>query len=199
MIAVIALRFAGPGARLGARPGGVPHVVPAGPTTPTGRFLPRAVRPVCRARTRRLSVVPVDTTTGLHRVCARCAVSLRKGKAREAAHLTTRSAYRARFAGVTGRQLVAALNDATTETDVDEAAHLTLLLYGVAGCRQPDPRTGRSLHDHVTRTRRRFLPADDRLAELRADAEHQRRARRQEIHEDREARIARLGIRNAKP
>lgn len=196
MIAAIALRLAGPGAVLASRPTGVPHVY-VGPLTRSGRSLPRASRPVCRARTRRLTVLVLDgVATG--RVCARCAVCLLSRGGRQTAP-TDRRDWQTRFAGITGEQLVAALDDARTPAEADVAAWASLLVYGVAGCRRPHPTTGVSLHDHVTRTRRRFLtddPTATRLGDAVADAHHRRRAERQAAREDRDARIARIGIRN---
>ncbi|HET6917335.1 MAG TPA: hypothetical protein VFH56_14675, partial [Acidimicrobiales bacterium] len=75
-----ALRLAGPGSHLAARPHGVLHVVPAGPLTPSGRFIPRSSRTVCRARHRRLTVVehpPVlDDGQPGRRLCALCSARL---------------------------------------------------------------------------------------------------------------------------
>lgn len=196
MIAAIALRYAGPTAVLAARPAGVLHVY-TGPLTPSGRFIPRVARTVCRARTRRLTVT-TDASSLLRRVCIRCATSLRAAKPRDR-QLATRAGYKTRFHGLTGHQLVAALADAHTPIDVTEAAHLTLLLFDHTGCRRPDPQTGQSLHDHVADARRRFqtTSAMARLDEHREAASHRRRADQQAAREERDNRIHRIGFRNA--
>jgi hypothetical protein len=198
VIAVVALRYADPGARLAARPRGVPHVVPAGPDTPSGRYVPRATRPLCRAHTRRLTVLPPGGCETA-RVCARCAASL-TSPTRVAAP-RTRDDYRARFTGLTGRHLTAAVTDARTAVEVDQAAHLTLLLYGVVGCRKPDPATGRSLHDHVHDARSRLVDDTTRAARKArtghaADATRRHKA---ELWDAREQRAAQIGINNARP
>lgn len=200
MIAAVALRYAGPGAHLAARPTGVTHVY-VGPLTRSGKSLPRASRPVCRAHTRRLTVVTYSDRVGLHRVCARCAACLVTDRARRAA-LRTRRQYRTRFAGLTGRQLVAALEDARTTVEVDQVAHLTLVLFDHTGCRRPDPATGRSLHDHVTAARARFQTASVIGADFHthaAEVSARRRAEWQALRAGRDARIARVGIRNVAP
>jgi hypothetical protein len=79
-----ALKVAGPGSVLAARPAGVAHVY-TGPLTPSGRFIPRTGQTVCRARTRRLHVVAIpprwssllpEAADQLPRLCARCSTCL---------------------------------------------------------------------------------------------------------------------------
>lgn len=219
MIPETALAIAGDHAHLVARPSGVTHVY-AGPLTPSGRFAPRAARPVCRTHTRQLHVLPsLERRSSLdaraanrHRLCVRCTARLDRDRDRSRRATKTpcsRAAALELYAG-TGREDVAfALNLAASPAEVDAAAWLSLLLFGVAGCRVPFTARGRtwaSLHDLVCRARtrvdgypeevRRRAEAHDRLS---LDARDQRIRDAREVRQDRERRIERLGINNAEP
>lgn len=79
MTARISLAVARMHGVLVARPSSPVFHVYAGPLTQSGRFVPRASRPVCGARTRRLVVVEragACLDTGGRRVCERCSVRL---------------------------------------------------------------------------------------------------------------------------
>lgn len=209
MIAETALRLAGPGALLVSRPTGVVHVY-TGPLTPSGRFIPLACRTVCRARTRRLSVIPSQRSS-LHaeptrRLCARCSARLEASPvaARRAGPLTTRDQVLAAHTTTTAVQLVHEAELAETPEQLDHVAHVSLALFGHLGCTTTEvPRGGRrTLHEHVTFHRRRLdpRPEEQRDATLRAlqeSATARRKADRQETWRNREERIARLGITNA--
>lgn len=197
-----ALTLAGPDAVLVSRPRGVPHVY-VGPLTPSGRLVPRAGRAVCRARTRRLTVLPSERRSSLDpcgpsRVCARCSACLsRDGQAEP---LTSRAAYLEEHSGATKADVAFALELATTVAEVDAAAHLSLVLFGVAGCNDGFAEHGRtwlSLHQLVVAARGRvgggFVDAFSRKVaqrqdELLADALEQRTRERREVWLERQAR-----------
>lgn len=178
MIVETALVAAGPGSCLVGRPrSGVAHVY-TGRLSRTGRHVPPAGRPVCGARTRRLSLVTLppgwSTLSAVplsRRLCARCSVclSLRRASLSAATGspaggpsttpLPTRDQYAAQLGHLTRVDLWLALAFATTPAEVDVAAHASLLLFGHQACakpvRLPSGRWARSLHDQVTDTRRR--------------------------------------------
>lgn len=179
MIVESALVAAGGASYLVGRPrSGVTHVY-AGPLTRTGRFVPRAGRPVCGARTRRLSVVtPPPGWSSLsaepwsRRLCTRCSVCLQArrfvprrvstpqaGRPSTTRPLPTREEVRAQLQHLTRVDLWLALEFATTPDEVDVAAHASLLLFGHPACtkpvRLPSGRWARSLHAQVAETRRR--------------------------------------------
>lgn len=214
MIAAKALRLAGPGARLVARPGrDVAHVY-TGPLTPSGRFVPRSARTVCRAHTRRLSVLeqpsPCSMTgSGVGRVCARCsACLLRSPRAVRQAEPHTAAGFRAMYADLDQADVAAALLMATTPAEADAAAHLSLALFGVADTLHLVTARGRTWPPlaqlvHQARERVHGFPESLYVARDRADAQTAAArevgiARAKEIRADREARIERLGFTNAK-
>lgn len=207
-----ALALAGPDAVLASRPRGVPHVY-VGPLTPSGRQVPRAGRTVCRARTRRLTVIPSERRSSLDpcgpsRVCARCSACLsRDGQAEP---LTSRAAYLEEYSGATKADVAFALELAATVAEVDAAAHLSLVLFGVAGCNDGFTEHGRdwvSLHQLVFRHRGRVgafntpeaIAAADRDRIASENAAQQRASERKQMWREREDRIARLGFNNAVP
>ena len=206
MTPALALRTAGADAHLVARPRGVLHVARTSSLTPSGRFIPRSVRTVCRARTGRLHVVDlarvVSAATGDPqpvRLCARCSARLtRPGSRVGRAEFPTRIGVRDRYVGLDLAVLADDLAAARTEVDVDQVAHVALVLYGVPGCG--------GLLSHVTRHRRRVHETTAREAAVRHDIDMarvaaigRRKADRAEVHRLREDRIAAIGINNAKP
>lgn len=218
MYAERALRIAGPSAVLVARPGSHVMHVYAGPLTPSGRFVPRSGRTACRAHTSRLSVLNPSAASSLaptgRRMCARCSARLAgpvpstgaltpsKGRA-EQQHLS-REQLRARYVDVTPADLVRWLTAAATEDDVDEAAHVSLLLFGPAGCQTttaaaPDGQV-LTLHGAVHAHRRRVQGHPDPFPNLvisSAEYLERRRAIRAEHRQERDERIRRLGFTNA--
>lgn len=214
MIVETALRIAGTGSHLVhvARPTGVLHIY-TGRLTPSGRYVPRTGRTACRAHTRRLSVAMrrgsslAGETEGARRLCARCSACLATTAAEtRQAEPTTRHECRARFAGTTPADVALALEFSTTAAEVDAAAHLSLVLFGHAGCTTPvhlpDGRTLPPLHQLVKRHRGRFVErsaADVAFDELVRSGYAQRKAERIQAKHEREARIQRLGMNNAKP
>lgn len=193
-----ALRLAGPGSTLVARPAGVAHIY-TGPLTRSGRSVPRDHRTVCRVHSRRLSVLPVsEDGVGLgKRLCARCSGCLTRVGHPEP---TTRDGYRTRYAHLTPWDLVVEARAATNEAELDEVAHLSLVLFGHPGCTQPitrpDGAESNPLHVHVAwhRQRVRGFPRRE-LEQQRAAASYEiTRQRRREQRQAREERIARLGF-----
>lgn len=217
MIAEQALTLAGDGAHLVARPGGPLHVY-TGPLTPSGRCVPRAARPACRARTRRLYVVTPPSSSlcpgfVVRRLCARCSAHLSSGQVGRA-HPTTRGGWRDLLAGVTAEDLAFALLLAVSPAEVDAAAHACLLLHGVAGCRAPvrrrDGTVWPSLEQltHEARTRVVGFPAETyeagtRLRQVLEDglaaAARNEQGYIDDARSDRERRIAAVGFDRAVP
>jgi len=210
-----ALRLAGDHAHLVHRPTGRLHVY-TGPLTPSGRYVPRSARTVCRARTRRLEVAThrvssLNLDATLPGLCRRCSARLESSASRAEQRHTpnTRAEFLAAYRDLDAADLAFALTMATTPAEVDAAAHLTLALFDVAGTLAgftDHGRNWRPLHAHVVdaRTRVHGYPDSHYRAMERADAQtaaarDQAVARRREIHADNEARIARLGIATAKP
>lgn len=201
MIHEKALALAGVDAHLVARPRGVLHVY-TGPITACAH-VPRARRPLCRARTRQLTVVkeplssltPGCSSSTARRLCARCATRLTRDGGR-AAHrpLRSRRDYLAAHARTTAHDLVFALKAAETPAEVDAAAHLTLALFDVPKAAVPHPATGRSLTDEVRAARTRVhgwpesvYTAAERLNDLSVAAADARRARAKEARDDKAA------------
>jgi hypothetical protein len=216
MILEKALTLAGDNAHVVARPTGRLHLY-TGPLTRSGRFIPRGARAVCRTRTRRLEVVDdartpsslsLETPSRGRLLCARCSARLASRRA-EQHPPTTRAAFLAAFRDLTKADVAVALELATTPAEVDAAAHLSLVLFDVAGTLQPFTEHRRqwpALQQLVHRSRVRVhgFPESHYVARERADAQTAAArelaiARRREAKAEREARIARLGVTNAQP
>lgn len=214
MIVEQALRLAGDAAHMVARPGGRAHVY-TGPLTRSGRYVPRSARALCRAHTRRLEVLDgqpqmsstLDPREPSPRVCARCSARLAlRSRGRAEQQPTTRSGFLGRYADLTKADVAFALELARTPAEVDAAAHLSLVLFDVAGTVVPFTARGRGwppLHDLVVTARGRVagFPSREgereRLDAISAAAQARRQAERAEVYADRESRIARLGFTNA--
>lgn len=194
---------------LAARPTGVLHAY-VGPLTPSGRFIPRAARPACGARTRALGVVPLSEVRR-RRVCARCTARLACGPhtAGEAGN-HSRAELAAAYDGVTAFDLAVDAYRAETAADVDRVEWLALLLVGLHDAKtqpvvSPDGKTTGPLDQHIAKARRRLGITRDVLSpEARAVAvenellaRHRAKERRGEAWRDREALIERLGFVNA--
>lgn len=173
-----------------ARPrSGVFHVY-AGPLTPSGRYIPHAARTVCRAYTRRLSVLERDGSVldlDGRRMCARCRVRLVL-RARRTPQPIRREACEEFYAGLTLADIVVAT--ALTET-VDETHRVSFALglrFPPPPLRRPDPVTDRDIfrgalfdvHAALLR-RRRHLVA---LARTPEEIEAARRQREIEAEDD---------------
>jgi hypothetical protein len=194
-----ALALAGANAHLVARPRGVLHVY-TGRLTPKAH-VPRAARPMCRVQTRQLTVVqvPSSLTTGCdgstpRRLCARCTACLTRDSRQAVHHPRTRRDYRAVHAATTAHDLVFALRTAETPAEVDAAAHLTLVLFGVPKAAIPNPTTGLSMTDEVRAARTRVhgwpesvYAAAQRFDDLSLAASAARKAQRKAIWEERHA------------
>jgi uncharacterized protein (DUF433 family) len=201
LIVETALKAAGPGSVLAARPAGVTHVY-VGPLTPSGRFIPRNRRAVCRAHTRRLGVTDPPRSS-LHpdgagvRLCARCSACLTRRRmprgdvVGQVEQLLTRDDYRVRYGHLTETDLYLAAHTAETADELDVVGHLSLLLLGHRGCdvmvRRPDGSLGSSLHAVISHRRKQLIPQvrpdlmqlrrellDNRRADVRAAREHAR-------------------------
>lgn len=187
MIVETALALAGSGSVLAARPTGVAHVVAPGPLTPGGGFIPRARRPVCRARTRRLTVLDLPArwsslhpTSALPRLCARCSARLDRSRGNprpgtgaptcRAEHrpLITVNDYRAAHADTTDADLHFAALCAETPDELTAVAHASLVVLGHRGCTRPvslpGGRIGKPLHQLLT-TLRRLIDPDPQTTE----------------------------------
>ena len=167
MIHEKALALAGDNAHLVARPRGVLHVY-TGRLTPRAH-VPRAARPMCRARTRQLAVVQVcsslaavGTSSTARRLCARCTACLTRDSRQTVHQLRTRLEYQAAHRRTTAHDVVFALRAAETPDEVDAAAHLTLVLFDYRATTVPNPATGRSLLDEVQAARTRVQRASVR-------------------------------------
>jgi hypothetical protein len=196
-----ALAIAGPDAHLVARPAGVLHVY-NGPLTRCAH-VPRAARPLCRARTRQLtadrdlspSITPLTATPAscrTRRLCARCTARLTRDGGRAVPTLRSRRDYLAAHSRTTAHDLVFALKAAETPAEVDAVAHLTLALFDVPKAGIPHPTTGRSLTDEVIAARTRVhgwpesvYAAVQRFDDLSMAASEARKARGKEIREER--------------
>lgn len=201
MTPAAALVTAGRGAVLVHRPTGVLHVY-TGPLTRTGAAVPRRHRAVCRTRTRRLTVAPIPSD-GRHqvraRLCAHCSARLHQGGRAEP--LRTRLDVATRHAGLDEAHLIRALAAAVTPADVALVGQVALTVLS-------RPARGRngvptSFAVAMGRARVRVADAPDptgaRLAELRPLVDARRRAENAEAWAERENRIRRIGITNAKP
>lgn len=213
MIPTAALAAAGTDSLLVARPRGVAHVY-VGPLTPAG-YVPRTRRTVCRAHTRRLAPIPLERCSSLdpasseHRLCARCSARLATQRARRAEPTpVTRDQYRARYAGLTRRDLWAQTLMAESLEEINAVAHASLLVLGHPACEQRLPvvhaetRGDLTLTRLIGRTRERLADYPNRargeaLKALIESGYAQDKAERIAIHKDREERIARLGFINA--
>lgn len=214
MIVETALKLAGPGAHLVARPRGRVHVY-TGSLTRSGRSVPGTARALCRTRTRRLEVVASLRPSSLDLdaptwgvLCGRCSARLAPLQSR-AEQPTTRAGFLATYADTTATDLAIALQLAQTPAEVDAAAHLSLVLFDVAGTLQPVTDRGRAwpaLHHlvHDARTRVHGFPESlyrdrERDAVVSAAAREAGAARRKEARADREARVNRLGFAHTHP
>lgn len=212
MIAEAALATAGPDSCLVGRPTtDVAHVY-VGPLTPSG-FVPRRSRPVCRARTRRLAVLPERQTSlvcdaSTRRVCARCSACLARRRAGQAEPpCTTRAEFSLRYAGLTRRDLWAQAVMAETLEEINAVAHLSLVVLGHHACQQPLPVSHEEHHagslTELIGRRREHLAGfpnrhrSDALQALIETGYAQAKAERKAAWQDREDRIRRLGFINA--
>lgn len=216
MIHEKALALAGPGALLVARPAGVAHVY-TGPLTPSGRYAAAAGQTVCRARTRRLTVLPerpsslAPRETGSPRLCARCSARLASCKGVNARRAEPpcihRSHYRRRYAALTLRDLWAQAVMAETLDELEAVAHLSLVLHGHAACDRPMPVSHEGYHaasftELLGNLRERLAgyPNAHLGEEFRALVESsyaQAKAERHAAWQEREAAIRHLGFVNA--
>lgn len=210
-----ALKLAGPGAAIVARPSGVQHVY-VGPLTQSGRFVPSTGRPLCRTHTRRLNVLE---RSGMKRsmtapseaadrtVCVRCSARLPTSLPGGRAELTTRDEFLRAHAHTSKADLAFALYMAETPAEVDAVGHLTLLRFGNDGCRREFTEHGRtwpSLNTLVMGARNKVRGYDEahyrfkeHAAVIAEDVRQRRIAQRRQARKEREARIERIGFINA--
>jgi len=117
--------------------------------------------------------------------------------------------YQALYAGTSKADLAFALELATTPAEVDQAAHIGLVMFDVAGTMRPFDEHGRtwpSLHHCVMRARHRvdgFAPqaraTSERLNALSEEARDRAARQRAADRRERDARIERIGFTNAYP
>lgn len=210
MIVETALQRGGPHAVIVRRPRGVLHVADGRFLTRSGQAVPASLRPECGAATRRLRVVDLDgwdsLKAGNPRMCRRCTRSIAAQTRDWDRPLWNRDEYRRAYAATTPLQLAHELEAAESLEEVTAAAHVALVLFGHRGCvttRVTRPYGSPSLHELIARRRIHFN-SDSLLERQRAQAMadaavmERRKADRIAGREEREARIARVGIVNAK-
>jgi hypothetical protein len=219
-----ALKVAGPGSVLAARPAGVAHVY-TGPLTPSGRFIPRTGQTVCRARTRRLHVVAIpprwssllpEAADQLPRLCARCSTCLAACRDRRDPRGTTapdgpsrqveqpsRQAYRDTFAHLGLVELLAGAVVADCRDELAVVGHLALLLHGWRACQDPIPAPGGrvlpSLHQVLAHQRSVLAPDAFAIANHTRAAEYAEKARGRRAAQNQAARDAAQRLRGLNP
>lgn len=162
------------GEYLAARPHGRVHVY-VGPLTPSGRFIPSKRPTVCRARTRRLTVVERLTESfdlRGRRVCARCLTKLEQ----RVGLLVSRDDWAAAFGHLTVEDLMLAAKWTRTVDECHQVGFLSSVVLG-PGATKPV--------DSVLNKRRRELAN----RELTPDEREARKQERKEQAEE-DARIA---------
>lgn len=157
------------GGHLVGRPSGVAHIY-SGPLTPSGRFVPSKAATVCRAATRRLTVLEGAAALGPgRRVCRRCQVLLPPALGVETGkQLATRDEWAAAYAHLTISDLVLAAAWCRTVEETHQVGYVTTLVHGPQPFRQPAVGAeGRDLFDLHARVlfRRRQLVAAARTPE----------------------------------
>lgn len=205
------LRAAGESAQLVARPRGVAHVY-VGPLTPSGRYVPRTGRTVCRARTRRLSVLestPVALDPTGKPACRLCTARLAHVPRQGEAGPTSRDQVLTAYDGITAFDLAIDAFMAETPAEVERLEWLALLLVGFPACHRtpvvsPAGKVSDPLDHHIRRARTRVGATRDHLGVLRAAADDNHeaavaaaKAARHDAWKDRDDRITRLGFVNA--
>lgn len=181
----------------------VAHVY-VGPLTRAGCGVPRRGRPVCGARTRRLTVCP-PVVSSARRVCARCSARLVRQTLGRAEHTpATREGCRARWAHLTSWDFTVLAWVARDVATVERLEWLTLLIVGWPACARvdvtaPSGRTLPPVDVHVARGRTRVGAGhvsryDERRADQAATAEAAAREARDLTRAAREAAIERHGF-----
>jgi hypothetical protein len=170
-----------------ARPRGVVHVAVA-PVTPSGRFIPRTARTVCRTHTRRLGVVPRARAVDVfrcRRVCVRCIKALLERAPGVDGRPLPRDVEAQLYSFLTIPNLRAVLRSCTTSDETHLVGRLALMLFGPKPMTPPARRSqGQAavadLHDEIHRVRARLVAAE-RTPEEREAA---RQRRETETHND---------------
>lgn len=135
MITTTALHIAGHGSHVVGRPSGVAHVY-VGPLTPSGRWVPRSGRAVCKTRTRRLAVLERDGSPldpAARRLCGRCSACLSPRRQVEQLPVT-REEWLARFGSLSPFDLAVDAFMAETVEEIQRLEFLALLLVGYPAC-----------------------------------------------------------------
>lgn len=181
------------GARLVARPrSSVLHVY-RGPLTPSGRWVPRAGRTVCGARTRRLSVLErasLALDSGDRRVCLRCEAAMPDAMGRAmTVDVESRDAMAAAYDGLTPALLRWAGSRCVTSSESHQIGRVASIVLSEKPANAPALRSPAqvdlaAMWDTIY-ARRRRLEDDERSPE-----EREGRARAVEADRDRDARIA---------
>lgn len=169
------------GAHLVGRPTGVAHIY-QGALTPSGRYVPSKAATVCRAATRRLTVLEGAAALGPgRRVCRRCQVLLPPSLGVETGkQLTTRDEWSAAYAHLTVGDLVLAAAWCRTVEETHQVGYVTTLVHGPQPFRQPavgaEGRALFDLHSRVLFRRRQLVAAartPEEIEEARRRAEDQ--------------------------
>lgn len=161
------------------RPGSDVFHVYAGPLTPSGRFVPRAARTVCTARTRRLSVLErVGAVLDLagRRVCGRCSARLSAFARRAEQPPVNRDLEAAYWQGVGLGDLVVALALTTTTAEAYTVSRVARMVAdaqpGVPGVREAYRALDQKINRRLDRLRAAELSPEEReAAAARREAE----------------------------
>ena len=172
----LALEVAAVHGRLVGRPHSPVLHVYVGPTTPSGQFVPRSCRTVCRTRTRRLKVLP-RTGSRLdlagRRVCGRCSACL-LSPGRQAGQPISRDQWLAAYRHVTLADLATATALATTSDETHRVGFIAGLVHGPSPVRRPRDLTKLQarfdLEQEILRRRRHLRTAERTPEEIAADA-----------------------------
>lgn len=160
------------GAMLATRPRSqVVHLVPPGPLTPSGRFLPRAARTVCRGRTGRLHLLPADVSgvgRAGRRFCRRCTAVLPTSLGTTVSTIHTRDAIETAFAHLQLPDLVVANAWARTVAESYQVGTVASVVLGPAPFRRP---TAEGAARQRWQLERSILARRDRLRQAERTAE----------------------------
>ncbi len=157
-----------------ARPHGVVHVS-TDPLTPSGRYLTSGGRTVCRARTRRLAVLPRGEAARIfqeRRVCARCIAHFADVPGVNG-HSLPRDVEKDTFGHLTIANLRTVLRSCTIADQTHHVGRLALMLFGPEPLAPKTRRTPAQqelvdLHAEIRAVRHRLVAAE-RTEEERAD------------------------------
>lgn len=181
------------GAHLTYRPGSRVLHVYRGPLTRSGRWVPRAGRTVCGARTRQLSVLErasLALDSGDRRVCLRCEAAMPDAMGRAVTvDVGSRDAMKAAYDGLTPALLRWAGARCLTSSESHQIGRVASIVLGEKPANAPALRSAAqaelaAMWDEIYAHRRHLVDAE-RTPDERAARDHVKQARR-----DLEQRIA---------